>query len=71
MPDSKLTMFLMDFTPDFFKRSATMFNDDFVIMPNNYASKFVSEMQLEDDRRRKLMKKEIDKKVRVKKRNDV
>lgn len=71
MPDSKLTMFLMDFTPDFFKRSAMMFNDDFVIMPNNYASKFVSEMQLEDDRRRKLMKKEIDKKVRVKKRNDV
>lgn len=71
IPDSKLTMFLMEFTPDYFKRSSMMFNDDFVIMPNNYASKFASDMQIEDDRRRKLMQRKYEKTQRVKKRNDV
>jgi len=71
MPDSKLTMFLMDFTPDFFKKSSMMFNDDFVIMPNNYLSKFGSEAQLEDDRRRKLMIQNFHKKQREQKRHHV
>lgn len=54
VPDTKLTMFLMDFSSEFFKKYASMYNDEFTIMPNNYAAKFQSSQQLDDDRRRKL-----------------
>lgn len=52
IPDSRLTIFLMDFPPDFFRAVSSMFNDDFVIMPNNYNSPLVDNSPV--DRRRKL-----------------
>ena len=56
MPDTKLTMFLMDFSKLFFKQAADVFSFDYFIMPNNYMNKFTSEMEVQDDdRRRKLI----------------
>lgn len=52
IPDSRLTIFLMDFPPDFFRAASSMFNDDFTIMPNNYNSPYVDDGPA--DRRRKL-----------------
>lgn len=57
MPDTKLTMFLMDFTTDFFKQSGAIFNADYTIMPNNYLSKFTSDLEIEDLRRRRRLAK--------------
>lgn len=54
IPDSRLTIFLMDFPVEFFKRASSIFNDDFTIMPNNYSSQFSSDIDY-DDRRRKLV----------------
>lgn len=54
LPDSRLTIFLMDFPTEFFKRAASIFNDDFTIMPNNYSSQYSSEIDYDDRRRRKL-----------------
>lgn len=57
IPDTKLTMFLMDFTSDFFKKYVSMYNDEYSIMPNNYMSKFGGDEPMDDDRRRKLANK--------------
>ncbi len=57
IPDTKLTMFLMDFTTDFFKKSDAIFNADYTIMPNNYLSKFTSDLEIEDLRRRRKLAK--------------
>lgn len=55
VPDSKLTIFLMDFTQGFFHKCEEILEMDSKIMANNYMSKQMSDMQIEDeDRRRKL-----------------
>jgi hypothetical protein len=55
IPDSRLTIFLMDFPVEFFKKASSMFNDDFTIMPNNYNTKFPVDIDFDDRRRRKLV----------------
>jgi len=56
MPDTKLTLFLIDFGKPFFKQAGDIFTRDYFIMPNNYFNKLTSQLEIEDDdRRRKLM----------------
>lgn len=61
MPDSKLTMFLMDFNSVFFKSVESTLNMDTYILPSNFESKFLSQLQIDDDfRRRKLRLKSVE-----------
>ena len=57
IPDSTLTMFLMDFTKDFFNKADRLFEIDYAISANNYMPKIETAMEIDDDRRRKLMHK--------------